>query len=364
MSANRRTFLQATAGALALASGSPVPARAAAISRPAAADPDVAFFLVSDTHYLAERDAPERLDEASLTTNGRLIETLNRLPGTPIPESAGGGAVAMPRGVIHGGDLIDSGDKRDPGSLAMQPTEWRGFVADYGLDGTDGRLRYPVYEVHGNHDSPDGQGPILPALKARTARRPGLVNVSANGLHYSWDWGPIHLVNLGLVVGSDPSVTRKRRYAPLDSLAFLVADLAEHVGSTGRPVIVTHHVDLARYSTEPDPTGPPTQAEWDPVDVRAYHRALAGTNVVAILYGHTHVRNVYRWDGTPKPADQGPTVFNTDNAAHFSGPKQALFYFAVQDGALVARELATDDGWESCHWTPQTWRCPLSGARV
>ena len=26
-------------------------------------------------------------------------------------------------------------------------------------------------------------------------------NISESGLHYSWDWGHVHFVNLGIVVG-------------------------------------------------------------------------------------------------------------------------------------------------------------------
>jgi hypothetical protein len=65
------------------------------------------------------------------------------------------------------------------------------------------------------------------------------VNVSAGGLHYSWDWNGVHFVNLGIVVGADPAITGRRRYDPLDSYKFLVEDLAAKVGDSGRPVIWT-----------------------------------------------------------------------------------------------------------------------------
>jgi hypothetical protein len=112
---------------------------------------------------------------------------------------------------------------------------------------------------------------------------------------------------------------------------------------------------VARYSTPPDPEGPATGKEWDPCDVNAYHRALARYNVAAILYGHTHVRNVFRWDGTPKKGERGVPVFNVDNSAHFASKEQAVFYFHLRDGELTARELATADRWETAVWTPQVW---------
>jgi hypothetical protein len=190
-----------------------------------AASLPVAFFLVADTHYLANKDEPELLDQKSRDVTSRLIDTLNRLPGATIPETAGGGMVAIPRGVIHAGDLIDSGDKNGKVLEQMQATEWKGFVADYGLSGQDGRLKYPVYEVHGNHDGPQGRGLAIDGIVERNKRRPGVKNTSANGLHYSWDWGPVHCVNLGIVVGQVKSVTQRRRYNPLDSLDFLIDDL-------------------------------------------------------------------------------------------------------------------------------------------
>src|SRR6185437_10344392 len=151
-----------------------------------------AFFLVGDTHYLANKDEPQQLDPQSQAVTSRLIDTLNRLPGMMIPENAGGGIVARPRGVIHAGDLIDSGDKTGRALAQMQATEWKGFVGDYGLTGQDGRLQYPVYEVHGNHDGPGGRGLAIDGIIERNKRRPGIINVSTGGLHYSWNWGPVH----------------------------------------------------------------------------------------------------------------------------------------------------------------------------
>jgi len=320
---------------------------------------DVAFFLVGDTHYLADKEKPEKLDVRSAETTSRLIEQLNRLPGTAIPEAAGGGTVSSPRGLIHAGDLIDSGDKNGPAFPKMHDTEWGSFTADFGLTGKDGRLKMPVFEVHGNHDSPQGDGLVVKKISERNKTRPGLVNVSKNGLHYSWDWGPVHFVNLGIVVGSVKEPERKRRYNALDSLEFLIADLAEKVGTSGRPVVITHHVDMARYSTEPDPKGPATTKEWDPCDVRGYYEALQAYNIAAILYGHTHVRSIYKWDGTPMKGEKGVPVFNVDNGAHFASEAQAFFYFQLQEGKMTVREFATTDRWKTAAWTPQTWTTKL-----
>lgn len=322
-----------------------------------ARDSNAAFFLVGDTHYLANKDAPRELDERSRRVTTGLIDTLNALPNSAISLEAGGGKVAMPNGVIHAGDLIDSGDKNGRILELMQATEWNAYTADFGIDGQSGRLKYPTYEVHGNHDGPHGKGIAIDGLIARNKQRQGLSGLSDNGLHCSWDWGPVHFVNLGIVVGQVPEVTQRRRYAPMGSLEFLITDLREHVGDSGRPVVLTHHIDVARYAvacTADDPKN--LSREWHPCDVQAYHKTIHSYNVIAILYGHTHARNIFAWDGSSAPATDGVSVFNVDNSAHFHSENQAFLYFEINRTEMVIRECSTRDAWQSYFWTPQTWK--------
>jgi predicted phosphodiesterase len=349
----RRGFL-ASAATLAI----PAVAKPA---EPKAKDDPVAFFLVGDTHFLADKDDTAKLDARSAAVTGRLVDVLNKLPGQDIPKEAGGGKVLAPRGVIHAGDCIDTGDKAN---TKMQETEWAAFADAYGLTGKDGRLKVPVYEVHGNHDSPRGDGLAVKKITDRNKTRPGVTNVSKNGLHYSWDWGGVHFVCLGIVVGQAAEVTRKRRYAPLDSLDFLASDLKDKVGTSGKPVVITQHVDMLRYA-QPLPVDDKKAEgmEWDPADVKGYHDALKGYTVAAILYGHTHARNVYRWDGTNKAAKEGIPAFNVDNGSHFNSKAQAFFYFEVRAGEVTVREYATTDAWETGAWTPQTWTAPAAVAK-
>jgi len=350
----RRQFAASAAAAVSL----PALLRA---DTPKSAGDAVAFFLVGDTHFLANKEDTAKLDGRSATVTSGLIDVLNKLPGTEIPKAAGGGTVLAPRGVIHAGDCIDTGDKAN---VKMQETEWAAFTDGYGLTGKDGKLKVPVYEVHGNHDSPRGDGLAVKKITERNKTRPGVNNVSKNGVHYSWDWGPVHFVNLGIVVGQAADVTRKRRYAPLGSLDFLVGDLKEKVGTSGKPVVITHHVDMLRYA-QPLPVEDKKAEgmEWDPADVRGFHDALKGYNVAAILYGHTHARNVYRWDGSNKAAKEGIPTFNVDNSSHFSGQQQAFFYFEVRADGTTVREYHTEDAWETGEWTPQTWTAPIPAAK-
>jgi predicted phosphodiesterase len=349
---HRRRFLAAAAAGVA------VPAVARAADDPKPKDEPVAFFVIGDTHFLADKDDPAKLDRRSGPVCGRLVDVLNKLPGQAIPEKAGGGAVLAPRGVIHAGDCIDTGDKADD---KRQATEWAAFTDAYGLTGKDGRLKLPVYEVYGNHDSPKGDGLVVKKIAERNKTRPGVTNVSKNGVHYSWDWGGVHFVNLGIVVGQAADVTRKRRYPPLDSLDFLVSDLKDKVGTSGKPVVLTHHVDVLRYAQKLPVDDRRAEAmEWDPADVKGFHDTLKGYSVAAILYGHTHTRNVFRWDGTTsKTAKDGMPTYNVDNGSHFNFKSQAFFYFEVRPDQVLVREYATTDNWETAAWTPQSWTTPV-----
>ncbi len=333
------------------------------------ADETIAFFVIADTHFLADTNHPTRIDDRSAAVTNRLVARLNGLVGTEIPAAAGAGQVRKPFGVIHAGDIIDTGDKTGPVQTEMQRTETAAFEKVLGLTGSDGDLDFPLFEVHGNHDGPAGKGIAIERIIERNRTRPRVRHVSANGLHYSWDVGPAHFVNLGIVVGTVPGIDRRRRYAPLESLDFLVTDLAEHVGRSGRPVFITHHVDIARYTAAVPDDAPFASHEWDPADVRGFHRALAGYDVRAIFYGHTHTRAVWRWNGSAcRPAaerasDTEPAaaagdldVFNVDNASHFSGGQQAVFYVEFGPTGLTVREYATRDAWASADWTPSVWR--------
>jgi hypothetical protein len=350
---SRRSFLKSSSLA-ALASGF-----SSTASRAASPSPGVSFFLVGDTHYSADETERGAMMVRSLETNGRLLDWLNKLPGSPLPDVLGGGSLEIPSGVIHAGDLVDNGDK-GPGKFHLAELEFAAFAEDWGLNGGDGKLKWPLREIHGNHDSPHGDGPVISELKNRNRKRSGLKNRSANDLHYSWDWGNVHFVALGLIVGTDPGIQRKRRYAAMESLEFLRRDLEENVGRSGRPVVLVHHVDVARYSREVTEQVA-MKNEWDFGDVRAFYETIKPYNIAATMYGHTHVRNLFRWNGSPDAkAQAGIPSINTDNAGHFKSATQGFLHLSLTDKELVVREFATKDAWRTGEWTPQKWSFALT----
>jgi len=295
------------------------------------------------------------MNEDSARYNSALVALLNKLPGSDFSENVGGGVIPPPRGVIHVGDIVENGDK-GPVKYHLAETEAAAFVAEWGLNGLEGQLKWPVREVHGNHDSPHGDGPLISLIKERNQKRNGIVNVSKNKLHYSWNWGDVHFVALGIVVGDAPAITRKRRYAPLDSLPFLEEDLRTHVGNSEKPVVLVNHVDVHRYSTIV-PDEKVIQNEWDYGDAHAFYETIKPYRIAAMLCGHTHVRKVARWNGTnDERVTDGVPFLNTDNSAHFGGPTQALLHVEIDEKEMRVREFSTSDGWQNGNWTPKVWR--------
>ena len=250
-----------------------------------AAEP-ITFIVTSDSHY----DAFENEDRNERTRV--TIEEMNRIQEARWPDEIGGGPIGHPAGVLVLGDVIDDGDRVIDGK-SQSAVQWARYVADFGLDGTDGLLRYPVQECVGNHDGPpQGRERFGFSFQAELKRRNlirkekgRISSLSADGLHSSWDWGPVHLVMLNLYPGSSPHP--KTRYSPAyhdpqKSLEFLKADLAERVGKSGRPVILLHHYDLQGSDW------------WHEEERKAYYDAIRDYDVIAIFHGHTGT-GVYGW---------------------------------------------------------------------
>ena len=238
-----------------------------------AADDEFTFFVITDTHYTA--------DPASYAGTRVVIDALNWLPGTDFP-AALGGTVRTPLGVLHGGDMLDDGG----GPTAAEV--WRVFTGDFGVNG-EGRVCYPVYEIVGNHDGGDGGAP-QEGVRDRNRQRRGLAAVSANGLHYSWDWGGVHFVAVNKFSGSGPDPARpfnQRWNDPTGSLEFLADDLRAR--AAGRPVILLQHYGFDDFSAG--------WGWWSEKDRAATWEAIRDFNVVAYLHGHTHGMTFMKWRG-------------------------------------------------------------------
>jgi len=254
-------------------------------------DEAITFIATSDSHYVSFKNL-ERIDRNKAT-----IERMNNISGTPWPDKLGGGKIGKPRGVLALGDLIDDGDKRDE-----TPLQWRHFEKQFGFDGTDGLLKYPVFEGWGNHDGPPiGKEKfgfsVQSKIKERNVlrKKAGRIgNVSENGMHYSWDWDKVHFVQANLYPADKQHA--KVRYSlpwhdPQGSLAFVKEDLKNNVGDSGRPVIIMSHCGV---DTD----------WWHPEDWAEFYKAVKPYNVIAYFYGHsgTGLRK-YKPEGEDKAID-------------------------------------------------------------
>lgn len=327
------------------------------------------FFVSGDPQYLAEKtENPTKLDSLSEQANSRFIRIINQLPQQVIPKQFGGGKVAKKiRGMIVTGDLIDSLDKNGRIYTNMQKFEWERFLKDYGQNGTGGKFPYPIYELHGNHDGPQGNTFLTEDIIKRNKTRFDVVNTSANGLHYSWNWGKVHLINVGMFVGGGDDRREGHHYAARNSLKFLKSDLAQHVGRSGRPVIISHHLHLNA-----------PEYDWPREDLKAYYETIKQYNVIAIFNGHTHgspPRHAY-WNGfklNSKPTgEKNFNSFDPDDSGaakiHNGKPvglRHGFLYVEIidhrgeQNDMLKVRSYMTKDNWETHGWD-KIWEFKIS----
>jgi hypothetical protein len=262
------------------------PSTQAAAPPPAAAPPasrsrrDITFISSSDPHY---RQPDHKLGHHN-DLNVATIDEMNRIAEVEWPGELGGGLIAEPRGVLAIGDLVDDGDARADGR-SLTAEQFALYAADFGVFGGDARLRWPTLETWGNHDGPPAgrekhgfsvQGRLAERNRARLARGT-IVNLAPNGLHCSWDWDDVHFVMLGIYPADaqHPSVKYSAAWHdPQGALSFLKQDLADHVGESGRPVVLISHCG---FDTD----------WWTPDDWRAAYDAARDHDVILYLYGHT-----------------------------------------------------------------------------
>jgi len=229
--------------------------------------------VVSDSHY-GKSDRQKNIE-----TIGRL----NHMEGADLPGWLTG-KVGKPLGVIHCGDLLDS-----PNDTAYQQ-----FESDYGITG-EAKLNMPVYETFGNHDGGLDQV-VRQGTIRRNPLRPGLAAVSANALHYSWDWNGVHFVNLGSYPGNQWVDTcgwchyfKDSFREPLFSRDFLRSDLLKNVGSGGKPVVLIQHYGWDDFS----------KLWWTGPDRDSLAAVIKPYNIIGIFHGHSHAVEIRSWNGIP-----------------------------------------------------------------
>lgn len=234
-----------------------------------AAGIDVTFLIASDIHYGVG-------DDHMVPANQTAIDNMNSITDVTHP-TLPAAKIGKPLGVVVTGDLTQD----------SKQTEWNLFTADYGLNG-DARLVYPVYEGWGNHDQHAGDTtPVTEGIKARNPKRPGIVKISKNGYHYSWEWQQLHCIMLNEYPG-EAKGEQKSWGSPLDSLAFLKNDLAENIANSNKPVIIFMHFAFDGWGL----------SNWSLAEQNAFHDAIIPykQNIIAMFGGHGHTAMRGKWN--------------------------------------------------------------------
>lgn len=234
------------------------------------------FFMTSDMHY--------GINDSIDIINSRIIDEMNTLPGQWFRSDTVNFKVEIPKGVIISGDLTDKGDEKN----------WKVFADIMKVDGT-GAVHYPVYEGFGNHDG-GINGIVRNGIKKRNFQRRNIVAISKDSLHYSFNMGNVHMVNLNLYPGNkwvdscDWCKYFKESFRePQFSLDFLKEDLEKNVGKTNRPVVLHFHYGFDEWGMK----------WWTKPEQDAFYEVIRKYNVAAILFGHSHVYLRDVWRGIP-----------------------------------------------------------------
>jgi hypothetical protein len=285
---------------------------------------DITFYQVGDTHYRAF-DATN--GNANATNRNNLRKMMELTPSTAMP---GAGTVGTPGGVIACGDLLNSGSETDPASgLVISKTatlekQWANFIKDFGSLGNepDSIVKWPVFEGYGNHDQDGFLKQVSDNIAARATRHPNIAaqsgtytyaggygNIRVTGVHYAWNWGPLHFVQANMRIGDGI-----QRYPCSGSHAFLKSYLENTVGDSGDPVFVAVHL----------PPSTDAESDWPKADRQAFYDLIRRFNTVGILVGHVHSYAYSLWLGPDNNGDVGIPVYQCDSLNH-AGATQGIF---------------------------------------
>ncbi len=234
----------------------------------------------NDTTFLVAADIHLDSTDVRAAVIDSVIDLMNSVKGTPVTGVAG--KSYNPFGLFVIGDLTDSGSD----------TQWDQFTSLFGLNG-EKALAMPVYETFGNHDGNSG-GVVREGITARNSARSTKINISSNGIHYSFDRGGIHFVVLGSYPGGvwDPECGWchyfKESFRESEmSLEFLKSDLAMNLRNRRQPVVLFFHYGWDDFSL----------LWWTGKEQEAFAEAIKEYNVAAIFHGHNHSAAAYKWNG-------------------------------------------------------------------
>lgn len=284
---------------------------------------DATFLFIADIHAcrMGSGFSPNCLQEGKTDENLlHHIAALNRvaehtwpaeIDGVSTGLAGSGTRIAIPLGVVVGGDMTDDGG----GQITMpsEGTQLLQFSQRYRQGVGPDHVHFPVYVGLGNHDLDQDGPPPHGDWYRRELRdyveinhRPSVffkppipaTNYDAASDCYSWDWGGLHLVQLHRFGGD---MTK----GAINSLPWLKDDLATYAAD-GRPVILFQHYGWDAFSIESwdprshtfDDRGGGAPHWWSKEQRRDLTQATEGHNIIGIFHGHQHeTPMIYRQDG-------------------------------------------------------------------
>lgn len=275
------------------------------------------FYVFSDTHLNGTQQR--------YLINDSMITEANQLYKQDFPDSLKYLKKQKPKGVLICGDLTD-------GATAEQ---WNQFQELYGLNG-ENHLKYPLYENHGNHDG-DSAGVVRKGIEKRNLHRKKLTNISANGLHYSFDWGNYHFVSLGSYPADGWDSTcgwchyfKKGFRDPQNSLTFLKEDLAKYTTSHTK-VIMYFHYGWDDFS----------KLWWTQKEQDKFYNVIKKYHIAAIFAGHNHATGYLKW--------RGIDVYSAGSPQHDTETGSFLMVQATKDSMYVIER-------EWNHWGTHSYK--------
>lgn len=250
------------------------------------ANPDVSFWVITDTHLLHGYKVPN-------SDHVRHAFNLNLVPGMGFKWSqAGAGFDQTPLGaptvIVSTGDDTDYGQQVDLGAYRML---YEGAL-------TSDSLNYMTLPGLGNHDV-EGQCAFANCGRRMfdyvAAAAQCVASVDPDSHNYSWNFGPFHLIQLNewygsTSLGSDTATG----YSPTHSsgLSWLIADLAANAVS-GRKVILFQHFGWDFFSIYHNDFTGETAPWWTAAQRQELLNIIAPYDVIAMFSGHQHQAAMY-----------------------------------------------------------------------
>jgi len=279
---------------------------------------DFIFFLFSDIHVGAEnlKANPPATREQSVARVKANLDVMRDLVGQPWPVGSKD-AISVPQGLMILGDVSDGHQE-----IPRHQEQWSSFGELFPETGVRfGKAKVPVFAIAGNHDGPVA-GPARQGLllRNRTLQKAGqLAALSSNGVHYALNCSGVHFIFLGLCPADTTDTETPFKFGtpgtgswndPQGAFSFLKDYLGRRVGKSGEPVVILQHYGFDGFSLN-------DWNWWTLKQRRALYDLLKGYNIAAIVHGHNHHAEHYRWPD--------PKLHAADLEFFFNGKRPVSF---------------------------------------